>query len=115
MRVLVVEHDPGVRRIIHFLLQQAGHAVQSVPNGTDALDVVAAVQPDCAVLQWTCSVLQDAPPRRAFRALAGTIPIVVLGGGLAADSQQDGLDIVGALALPFTADELRAAVGRCAR
>jgi DNA-binding response OmpR family regulator len=48
--VLVVDDDPGIRRIIEILLQKNGYTVQTAPNGQEALEVLDTVVPDVMVL-----------------------------------------------------------------
>jgi len=48
--ILVVEDEPAIRKVIETYLDSAGFTVQCVECGDEALDAVAAFQPDLIVL-----------------------------------------------------------------
>lgn len=50
MRILLVEDDPSLHKLIQKRLTEAGYAVDSCYTGGDALDYLNAADYDCVVL-----------------------------------------------------------------
>jgi CheY-like chemotaxis protein len=50
MRILVVEDQDSIRRMIEALVQARGHSVTAVASGTKALDVASTDPPDLVLL-----------------------------------------------------------------
>lgn len=49
-RILVVDDDPDIRRLLNVILVEEGHNVMSAPDGDKALEMVTAELPDLLVL-----------------------------------------------------------------
>ena len=49
LRILVVDDDPDSRKLIAFVVQQAGAEVVEVPSGKEALQIFQSIQPDVLV------------------------------------------------------------------
>ena len=49
-RVLVVDDDPAIRRLVIAALKRDGYEFTEAANGREALDRMRAIQPDCVVL-----------------------------------------------------------------
>jgi DNA-binding response OmpR family regulator len=49
-RILVVDDDPDIRRLLCVLLEGEGHAVSSAPDGEQALAMIANDEPELVVL-----------------------------------------------------------------
>ena len=49
-RVLVVDDDPAIRRMVRAVLDFAGYAVLTAAHGGEALELVAAHHPDVVLL-----------------------------------------------------------------
>ncbi len=81
--ILVIEDDPGVRRVLQHSLEYAGHAVQAVDNGRDALRAVGEKEPDLVV---TDIVMPDSDGLEVIRILTSDHPavriIAISGGGM---------------------------------
>ncbi|MER5344635.1 response regulator [Streptomyces mirabilis] len=116
-RVLVVEDDPQLVRALVINLQARRYGVDPAPDGTTALRVAAARQPDVVLLDLG---LPDMDGTDVIRALRGwtRVPILVLSARRASDEKVAALD-AGAddyITKPFSMDELlarlRAAVRR---
>jgi two-component system response regulator MtrA len=82
MRILVVEDDPQVARLISLVLQRNGHQSDVVADGGSALEKARANTPDIIFADLTikgmggeqlCSVLKSTPETKA-------IPYVVVSG-----------------------------------
>jgi CheY-like chemotaxis protein len=81
--ILVIEDDPGVRRVLQHTLEYAGHAVRAVDNGRDALRAVNENEPDLVV---TDIVMPDSDGLEVIRILTSDHPrvriIAISGGGM---------------------------------
>jgi PAS domain S-box-containing protein len=51
-RVLVVEDEPDFQALLRTILSDAGYAVEVVPDGPAAVDVVQTSSPDLVLLDW---------------------------------------------------------------
>ena len=116
-RVLVVEDDPQLVRALVINMQARQYGVDAAPDGTTALRLAAARQPDVVVLDLG---LPDMDGVEVIKALRGwtRIPILVLSARRASEEKVAALD-AGAddyITKPFSMDELlarlRAAVRR---
>jgi len=56
-RVLVVDDDSNIRRLIVAALKRDGYAFLEAPNGRDALDIMRAEHPDVVVLDLMMPIL----------------------------------------------------------
>jgi CheY-like chemotaxis protein len=86
--VLIADDDLVCRLIAHRSL--AGHEVESVDDGSEALSMLLASRPDVAVLDWIMPGLDGIEICRAARldpALAETI-LVVMTGAADGDAEQ---------------------------
>jgi CheY-like chemotaxis protein len=81
--ILVIEDDPGVRRVLQHTLEYAGHTVKAVDNGRDALRAVNESEPDLVV---TDIVMPDSDGLEVIRILTSDHPavriIAISGGGM---------------------------------
>lgn len=116
-RVLVVEDDPQLVRALVINMQARHYGVDAAPDGTTALRLAAARQPDVVMLDLG---LRDMDGVDVIRALRGwtRVPILVLSARSASEEKVAALD-AGAddyITKPFSMDELmarlRAAVRR---
>jgi two-component system KDP operon response regulator KdpE len=116
-RVLVVEDDPQLVRALVINLQARHYGVDAAPDGTTALRLAAARQPDVVMLDLG---LPDMDGTDVIKALRGwtRVPILVLSARQGSDEKVAALD-AGAddyVTKPFSMEELlarlRAAVRR---
>jgi CheY-like chemotaxis protein len=81
--ILVIEDDPGVRRVLLHTLEYAGHLVRAVDNGRDALRSMDDQEPDLVV---TDIVMPDSDGLEIIRLLKSDYPdvriIAISGGGM---------------------------------
>jgi two-component system KDP operon response regulator KdpE len=116
-RVLVVEDDPHLVRALVITMQARHYGVDAAPDGSTALRLAAARQPDVVVLDLGLPDMDGVDVIRALRGWTRT-PILVLSARTASDEKVAALD-AGAddyITKPFSMNELlarlRAAVRR---
>ncbi|MCC7009072.1 MAG: response regulator transcription factor [Acidobacteria bacterium] len=79
-RVLVVEDDPDIATVIRHHLERAGHSVQHVASGRDALSAAHDARPDLVVLDLMLPGMDGTLVCQALRQDAATagLPIIML-------------------------------------
>jgi DNA-binding response OmpR family regulator len=109
-KVLVVDDDPGVRRMVQDVLELEGYAVALADDGFAALRAIESDRPDCVVLDVMMPGMDGHAVLNRIRAAADDrhLPVVML--TAAADDTQawrawtEGVDYF--LSKPFEAEEL---------
>lgn len=115
-RILAVDDEKHIVRLIQVNLERAGYEVVTANDGAQALEMVAAEQPDLIVLDWMMPQLNGMETLKRLKANPETerIPVIML----TAKSQdadvfkgwQSGVDCY--LTKPFNPMELLAFVKR---
>ncbi|WP_433657721.1 response regulator transcription factor [Nocardia sp. CA-128927] len=108
--VLVVEDDPHVRSTLDQLLRFEGYTVHLAADGQQALEMLAEIQPDMAVVDVVMPRLDGLSLCRLLRRRGDRLPILVLTARHQIGDRVAGLD-AGAddyLPKPFATDELLA-------
>ena len=106
-RVLVVDDEPAICKLVqeHF---RGKYAVETVPNGAQALGVVTRSRPDLILLDIHLPGLDGVNLLKAFKELAAEVPVVVITGyadpGVEEESRGHGAS--GFLRKPFDLREL---------
>ena len=79
-RVLVVDDDANIRRMIIAALRREGYEFIEAPNGKDALDIMRDERPDVVVLDLMMPVLSgwDVLQAREQDPALLTIPVIVV-------------------------------------
>ena len=112
MRILVVEDDPSLHKIISRRLREEGYAVDDCYNGEEALSYLLAAEYDCVILDWMLPVRDGIAVLSEARQRGITAPVLMLTAKDAISDRVQGLD-AGAddyLTKPFAYDELSARV-----
>ena len=112
MRILVVEDERDLNRIISKRLSAAGYSVDACYNGAEALDYMAAADYDAAIFDVMMPVLDGFSAVRRLRAQGDDTPVLFLTARDAVGDRVEGLDL-GAndyLVKPFAFDELLARI-----
>ena len=112
MRILVVEDERDLNRIIAKRLTAAGYTVDSCYDGLDALDYLAGAEYDAAVFDVMMPKLDGFSAVRRMRASGDATPVLFLTARDAVSDRVEGLDL-GAndyLVKPFSFDELLARI-----
>ncbi|MFN2449910.1 MAG: response regulator [Candidatus Baltobacteraceae bacterium] len=79
-RILVVDDDRNLRKIIQTNLELAGYDVVTAANGKEALDVLDAMQPDLVVLDVMMPVMDGVETAKLIRRHPANthVPIIML-------------------------------------
>ena len=112
MRILVVEDERDLNRIISKRLAAAGYTVDSCYNGADALDYLAGADYDAAIFDVMMPVMDCFTAVRRMREAGDMTPVLFLTARDAVSDRVEGLDL-GAndyLIKPFAFDELLARI-----
>jgi DNA-binding response OmpR family regulator len=80
VRVLVVDDDPSIRRLIVATLKRDGYEFLEAPNGREALDLMRSHSPDCVVLDLMMPVLSgwDVLQERFHDIKLSKIPVIIV-------------------------------------
>lgn len=108
----MVDDDPDVRDSLERALGYAGFAVESAPNGTDALASLARRPADLVIMDLLMPVMNGLEACQALRGKGDATPVLVLTARDSVDDRVTGLD-AGAddyLIKPFALRELLARV-----
>jgi len=116
-RVLVVEDDASISRLLQLELEHRGMVVFPVANGRSALDAVASVRPDVVILDILLPGLDGERVLRQLRAEGSQLPVIML---TARDGMSDKIRNLSTgaddyLTKPFDIDELVARIGTILR
>ena len=79
-RVLVVDDDPGIRRMIVAALKRDRYEFFEAPNGRDALEIMRAEHPDVVVLDLMMPILSgwDVLREREHDTGLRQIPVIIV-------------------------------------
>jgi CheY-like chemotaxis protein len=110
--LLLVEDDPGVRRVVRGMLRGTGYAIREAANGRQALDAVAESVPDVMVLDIMLPELNGLEVLDHLRAsgVARQMPIITMTGSVTPESLMRQKGARGVLHKPFSVKELHGAV-----
>ena len=110
-RVLIVDDEPAIVRLIRDYLERAGFDVMTASNGEDALQVFARSRPDLVILDLTLPHMDGLDVARAMRR-AGDVPIIMLTARAEEADRVAGLELAADdyVTKPFSAREIVARV-----
>ena len=111
-RILVVEDDMPIAAVIADELADAGHLVDVVGNGADALETLRERRPDLIVLDLMLPRVHGWDFVERYREITGgeEIPIIVVSAAGAITRSMEALGVRRFLAKPFDVGELTEAV-----
>lgn len=114
LKLLVVDDEPALRRLLEFLLGRYGYQVTSVSDGKMALDYLATETPDLIILDVMMPVFDGFDVLSIIRGseTMSSIPVVLLTARAQLADIQKGLNM-GAdayLAKPFDPEDLLSVV-----
>lgn len=112
-RVLIVDDDPGIREVIGFVVEDAGHSIIEAADGQSALDFVKVEHPDLIVLDMKMPGMDGWEFARQYRALYGKrAAILVLTASREAAARSDSIEAEAVLPKPFDLDLLTDQISR---
>src|SRR6185436_13584577 len=114
-RVLVVDDDPGIRKLLCAVLRDRGLSVDEAGDGKEALDLIEANEYGVIVLDLVIPII-DGVTVAARLTVRTPRPVVLVVTG-AAHEVVDGLDaatVHGIIRKPFDAEEIANVVAACA-
>ena len=109
-RILIAEDDYDLRVIVSDFLTTSGYSVMAVPNGSDALDVMPALQPQLLILDFSMPKMDGWSVLAQLRARAETqdLPIIAFTAHALSEDQEKarlaGCD--GFITKPFNPNDL---------
>jgi len=119
-RILVIDDDAALRRVLCTALERAGFAVDAADDGTTGMMLFRALRPDLVITDIRMPVKSGIEAVREIRAMEPEAPIIAIAGDYAgsgewlAAARALGADEV--LAKPFSPAELvERVIGRLGR
>jgi two-component system KDP operon response regulator KdpE len=111
-RILIVDDEPPIRRLLRTSLVSQGFQIVEAATGREALDEVGQARPDLIVLDLGLPDMQGQEVIRLLRGQGSSVPIVVLSSRTDETGKVEALDL-GAddyVTKPFGTDELLARI-----
>jgi DNA-binding response OmpR family regulator len=111
-RILIVEDDEPLRRMVRHALTLAQYDVQEAGDGLAALRLLDTDPPDAVILDLGLPIISGHAVRAEIAAHAHTrdIPVIVITGGA---GDHDGLGVACVLRKPVELDQLIRTVREC--
>jgi len=110
--ILVVDDEPGLRKLLNLLFSNAGYVVREASNGVECLNQIAIAPPDLVVLDVMMPEMDGRDVCQRIRQDANMVPVLMLTARTQSRDVVMGLDC-GAddyMLKPFDMDELLARV-----
>ena len=77
-RILIVEDEANIVKLISIRLERLGHSINSADNGVAALDIAREIRPDLILLDVMIPMLNGFQVLQQLKADPATAPIPVL-------------------------------------
>jgi CheY-like chemotaxis protein len=115
LRILVIDDEAGVRKVLVRMLTSAGHEVTAAPDGAEGLRVWREAGTDLVITDVHMPELDGVQVIRELRAKAPALPVIAMSGsGNSRDLDRlraaELMGAVGVLGKPFSWDELMSAI-----
>ncbi len=81
--ILVIDDDPGFRKLIRMMLEGEGHAVQAASDGEEGVSFFAQHRPDLVITDMIMPNVDGVETIGLLRGLDSTVPIIAVSGGSA--------------------------------
>lgn len=114
LRILLVEDDATVARLVRYCLEGQGHVITTAKDGVTALTAAYAAPPDLVLLDLILPTLSGPLVCQALREdpRTQTIPILLITGAESVSEDVRACGADGYLQKPFTPGQLLAAVAQ---
>ena len=111
-RILLVEDDPAIRRLLVELLAEEGYDVHTAGDGQAGVHAARAFRPDLILMDLMLPVLDGMEATRQLKADPATrdIPVIAISAGPNLRIHASDLPADGVVAKPFDLDTLLAAI-----
>ena len=77
-KILLVDDDDSLRRVLEFQLTEAGFEVSIAENGKQALEIFASETIDCLITDWRMPQMSGAELLKRVSAINSETPIIVI-------------------------------------
>lgn len=77
-RILLVDDDDSLRRVLEFQLAEAGYTVTSSSNGLEALEIFSSEEFDCLITDWRMPKMSGSQLVQQATSIKSEIPIIVI-------------------------------------
>lgn len=117
-RIVVIDDDSGIRRMVARALREDGHTVDEAEDGVEGLRLATAAPPELAIVDILMPERDGIETIRALRRRHPSLPILAIsGGGLHLDPDEllvnaEELGATEVLRKPFPVSDLREAIAR---
>ncbi|MBI3740447.1 MAG: response regulator transcription factor [Chloroflexi bacterium] len=91
-RILIIDDDPHITRILQVILEEAGFETIGATDGKDGLEKVFAQRPDLVLLDIRMPVMDGNIFRQRLREMTKTIPIILVTALTDPDSKAQNLE-----------------------
>ena len=112
IKILVVDDQPGVRRLLQEVLRSAGYQVETASSGFEALSMLPQVTPDLILLDMKMPGMDGLETLRIIRETDQNVRVIVMTayGELEILSKAHHMGIVGNFIKPFDIEELKSLI-----
>ncbi len=105
-RVAVVDDDPFVLRGVRRLLASAGFAVETYGSGSDFMNAVASIEPDCIVLDLHMAGTSGFDVQARLAQCGCATPVIIITGDDAPEARSRAIRLGAAAYLSKPVDEI---------
>ena len=115
-KILVVDDESQVRKVIALLLEKNGYEVRMANNGREGVKEYTDYQPDLVLTDIAMPDMEGIEFLRILRKEKEDLPIIVMSGNNVGQRFLISARLFGATAVlekPFTNEDLLSAVGEC--
>ena len=114
-RILVIDDDELICRLVVRMLTTAGHDVRHASGGASGLSLWHTAPPDLVITDYAMPDMTGFELVSTLRAEGASVPVIAMSGSLAVSDPEvmrhaEQLGVVQLLAKPFSRDQLFAAV-----
>ena len=94
-RILVVDDEPHIIKLVAFTLERRGHDVLSAPDGPTGIELATSESPDLIFMDVMMPMMTGLEALEALKASpeTGEIPVVMLSAKSQAYEQEEGLNL----------------------
>jgi len=110
--LLIVDDQPGVRRLLEEVLQEEGYRAVTAANGTEALEMMPRLQPRAVILDFKMPGLDGLGTLKKLRERNSEVPVIMMTACGELDAAEDikKYGVHHYMVKPFDLDEVRSLV-----